>query len=154
MTRGPPEHRLREARAGDFELAFRIMREAMEEYVAATWGWYETFQREVFRRRFEAGRTDLVLVGETPVGSLRVERGDEEIRLLAIFLLPEWQSRGIGSAIVRDLLAEADDAGRPVRLRVLRVNERARRLYERLGFATVGTTETHVVMRRERPAGR
>ena len=143
----PRPYRLRDARPDDFELVFRIKRSAMKEYVAATWGWDEAEQRRISRRRFEAGDTEIVLVEDEPVGTLRVVRSPEEIRLLTIFLLAEWQSRGVGSAIVGDILSEADDTVRPIRLRVLRVNERARTFYERFGFAVVETTETHVVMR-------
>ena len=148
----PRPYRLRDARPDDFELVFRIKRGAMKEYVAATWGWDEAEQRRISRRRFEAGGTRIVLVRDTPVGCIRVVRSPDEIRILTIFLLVEWQSRGVGTAVVGDILSEADDTVRPVRLRVLRVNERARTFYERFGFDVVETTETHVVMERT-PSG-
>jgi hypothetical protein len=53
--------------------------------------------------------------------------------------------RGVGSAIVRDVLARGRAARMPVRLRVLRTNP-ARRVYERLGFAVTRESATHVEM--------
>ena len=50
-----------------------------------------------------------------------------------LWLLPEYQSRGIGSDFIEKLAARADSRQVPIRLTVLRVN-RARRLYERFGF--------------------
>ena len=48
-----------------------------------------------------------------------------------IEILPEAQGRGIGTAVIRDLLGR----GRVVRLHVFTNNVRARRLYEKLGFS-------------------
>jgi RimJ/RimL family protein N-acetyltransferase len=47
--------------------------------------------------------------------------------------------------LIRDVLSHR----RPVELGVFKINVRARRLYERLGFTVVGETETHHRMRWE-----
>jgi RimJ/RimL family protein N-acetyltransferase len=44
-------------------------------------------------------------------------------------------------------MQEAAAAGKPLTLRVLHVNERARGLYERLGFRPFKEIETHVYLR-------
>jgi ribosomal protein S18 acetylase RimI-like enzyme len=44
------------------------------------------------------------------------------------------------------VMEEARARGVPVRLRVLKVNARARAFYERLGFVQTGETETHTLM--------
>lgn len=49
------------------------------------------------------------------------------------YLAEELQGRGIGSAVLRGLLARTDTEGVPVRLDVLQ-GSAARRLYERHGF--------------------
>jgi len=51
---------------------------------------------------------------------------------------------------MKALLAEADQRGKPVALRVLKVNIRARDLYQRLGFGVTGETDTHYIMAYER----
>jgi len=43
-------------------------------------------------------------------------------------------------------LAHAKALGKPLRLQVLRANDRARALYERLGFRLIGETENHLLM--------
>lgn len=60
---------------------------------------------------------------------------------------PRHQNRGIGTSVLLDVIAEASARGRDVRLSVGLENERAVRLYERLGFVSVGETETHRHMR-------
>ncbi|MHC4473948.1 MAG: GNAT family N-acetyltransferase [Planctomycetota bacterium] len=139
----PPEFRLRDASEDDYEHVYRITREAMKEYVEATWGWDEDQQRELHHKRFGSADMKIVLVGDEPVGYLKVARERDALFLKSLYLLQRWQSRGIGSAIFADLLREARERGIPVRLFVLKVNERARRLYERFGLEVVTTTETH-----------
>jgi ribosomal protein S18 acetylase RimI-like enzyme len=75
------------------------------------------------------------------------------IRLAEIELMPAWRGRGIGSSIVRWLMKEAAAAGKPLTLRVLHVNERARDLYERLGFRPFKEIETHVYLRWDSASG-
>lgn len=61
-------------------------------------------------------------------------RPDEDGRCLeSFFLAAELQGAGIGSAVLRELLARTDAEGVTVRLNVLQ-GSAARRLYERHGF--------------------
>jgi hypothetical protein len=53
-----------------------------------------------------------------------------------IALLPPSRHASIGTAILRDLMAEAAVAHKPVRIHVEKFNP-ALRLYERLGFAPI-----------------
>jgi GNAT superfamily N-acetyltransferase len=77
-----------------------------------------------------------------------VEEGPAEIFLGSLLILPGYQGRGLGTAVIRDVIGRAERLGLPVALQVLKVNP-AIRLYQRLGFATVGETATHFLMRRE-----
>lgn len=56
--------------------------------------------------------------------------------------------RGIGSHVLAGILDEAQRAQRPVILRVLRSNPRARAFYNRHGFTVTEETETHYYMER------
>lgn len=59
--------------------------------------------------------------------------------VLGIGLHQDYHSRGIGRALMECMLAHADDEELPVvSLTVVKANERARRLYESLGFYTTG----------------
>src|SRR5882757_5443639 len=60
---------------------------------------------------------------------------DDEIFLGLIELAPEYQGRGIGSRLIRELIDGA--GGKRVTLSVLGVNDRAYQLYRRLGFTEV-----------------
>ena len=87
-----------------------------------------------WRENYADASFDVVLVGGEPAGRLYVHRGPSEIRIVDIALLPEHRGSGIGSSLLRDLLAEADESGKSVTIHVERMNP-ALRLYERLGFS-------------------
>ena len=51
-----------------------------------------------------------------------------------IEILPEYQNRNIGSAVVKEFLDEAGRSGKPVRLSVAKSNSGSVRFHGRLGF--------------------
>lgn len=79
---------------------------------------------------------EIVLCGAEPAGRLYLDRGSEEIRIIDIALLPEYRGVGTGSQLLKEVLREAAEAGKRVSIHVER-NNRALRLYERLGFHLV-----------------
>jgi ribosomal protein S18 acetylase RimI-like enzyme len=99
----------------------------------------------------DASTTYVIEVDGQRAGRLRVVRTREELELAGIQLLPGQQSRGIGTRIITDLLAEAAGAGLPMALSVEKDNPRAQALYRRLGFAVTGETDKEYVMRQPAP---
>jgi GNAT superfamily N-acetyltransferase len=75
--------------------------------------------------------------------------GEAEIKIDSFYLDRRHHNRGLGSTILKTLLAEADSLGLPVRLEVL-LGSPAGRFYERHGFVRVG--EDEVEAEYERPA--
>ena len=87
----------------------------------------------------------IVLVDGRPVGRLYVSRDEACVHLLDIALLPEHRRRGIGTALITWLQAEAAAGGVPLRLHVARTNPAAR-LYQRLGFRPAGGDAVYAAM--------
>lgn len=79
-------------------------------------------------------------------GLLKVVRETRTWTLVQVQLLPEWQNQGIGARLLADTVADARAAGAVVVLSVLKVNK-ARRLYERLGFSVTSETDHAYTMR-------
>ncbi len=92
-------------------------------------------QHQHYQRQFADADYSVILDEGTPVGRFYVHRRADEIRILDLALLPEHRRRGIGSALLKDLLATAEAAGKPVRLYVESYQQGALRLLEHLGFA-------------------
>ena len=102
-------------------------------------------QRRHYARHFpEAGHSIIELEGR-PVGRLYVHQTEDAVRVVDISLLPGHRGAGIGTSILKNLLTSAHAAGKPVRLRVAKLNP-AQRLYLRLGFVVAGDTGPHVEM--------
>jgi ribosomal protein S18 acetylase RimI-like enzyme len=137
---------LRAAVATDYRWLWALKRATLRDYVAQTWGrWDDTVQEEFFRQRFDPAVLQIVVYEGRDVGVLHVEQHATEIFLADIAIEPEAQNRGLGTAMIGDVLAAGQALDLPVTLRVLKVNP-ARRLYERLGFEVASETPTHWVM--------
>lgn len=73
-----------------------------------------------------------------PIGRLYVDRGDTDIEIVDIALLPEYRGRGIGKMLLEEILEEGRASGKDVSIYVEHYNP-ARHLYDRLGFQHVDT---------------
>lgn len=134
---------LRAAGAADTNFLFRVYAGTRLEELAVT-GWsaeqQESFLRMQFaaqdhdyRQRFPAARFDIVQAFGSDVGRLYVDESYDEICVIDIALLPDYRRRGLGSALLRALLADGVASGRTVSLHV-ECNNPALALYLRLGF--------------------
>lgn len=88
-----------------------------------------------------------------PIGRLYVNRGQAEIRIADIALLPEFHGRGIAYMLLEEILDEARATDRIVTIHVERDNP-ARHLYDRLGFRQVDTFGVYHLMEWCAPAMR
>ncbi|WP_372728693.1 GNAT family N-acetyltransferase [Nocardioides sp.] len=97
-------------------------------------------------RRFPDAESRILLVDGSAVGRVRVHRAAEGMRLVDLALLPDRRGCGWGTAVLRDLQAEAAGRGAELRLSVRRENAGARRLYARLGFVELNDDPMYVEM--------
>ena len=81
----------------------------------------------------------------TPIGRLYIDRGEADIGIIDIALVPEYRGRGIGRMLLEEILVEARATGRKVMIYVEHFNP-ARRLYDRLGFRHVDTNGVYHLM--------
>ncbi len=90
-------------------------------------------QHSHYQQYFAGSRFDLILRDGVPIGRLYVDRGKTVITIIDIALLPQYQRQGIGSRLIREIMAEAAASGKAVQLHVEHYNP-ALQLYERFGF--------------------
>ncbi len=138
---------LRPGTAEDFEFLWRLQREAMRPSVERQFGaWDESFQRELFDSSTDPSAHDIIESGDgRRIGCQWVRSSHDTLELIRLHLLPEIQGRGIGSHLVKRLITRASATGRRVSLQVFRTSP-ALALYTRLGFRTLGSTESHKIM--------
>lgn len=140
--------RLRPATAQDVAFLRRVFGTTREEEMARV-PWTAAQKEAFLDQQFLAQKTHyedfypdcqfLVIEREgEPIGRLYIERGEADIAIVDISLLPEHCGQGVGGALLGEILAEAAAAKRAVQIYVEHFNP-ARRLYDRLGFVPVGT---------------
>lgn len=156
MTTDASTRSLRPISPEDMEFLLRLYRSTREEELAMVVDWTEEQKDWFIRMQFDAQHAwyqehyvgasfDLILVDGVPAGRLYVHRREREIRLVDISFLPELRNRGLGSALLRELMAEAEAAGKPLTIHVEKYNP-AMRLYQRLGFTPIGETGPYDLM--------
>ena len=116
------------------------------ELAAYRAGFVEWTEQQV-RGEIPDSTTSVVTAYGADVGRLRVVRTARLVELAGLQFLPAHQGRGLGSRVIRDLMAEAALSGRGFGLSVEKDNPRARALYERLGLVVVGEDGDDHVMR-------
>jgi len=132
----------RPAGPSDRDFAWTAYSRAYRDLVIRQFGeWKEGPQETAFDEKWDEGGFEIVEADGDPVGAIWTTDEGEFLQLREVFLLPDRQGNGIGSRLVREELATARRCGKPLRLRVTKGN-RARELYERLGFRVCGETET------------
>jgi len=136
----------RAASEEDYDFLYQMHVATMKDYVDLTWGWVESDQQSYFRQNFDPAGLQIIVVDGQDAGMLSIEHQTDEVFLRAIELLPAYQGGGIGTYIIRSILEEARQAGKPVLLYVLKVNP-VYNLYQRLGFETVQESASHKIMR-------
>jgi GNAT superfamily N-acetyltransferase len=108
--------------------------------------------RQRLRDGFSPGHTSVILADGAFAGCVTLRPAADGRWLEHFYLDPGVQGRGLGSAVLRALLARTDAEGAAVRLKVLQ-GSGARRLYERHGFVVEGEDPIDVSMIRL-PVGR
>jgi ribosomal protein S18 acetylase RimI-like enzyme len=107
------------------------------------YGWPAFKLRAQFRSEIDITTCHVISVEGKRAGYVSIEDRDSFWYIEAIAIARNYQSKGIGTLVLRDVLTEA--GARPVRLNVLNVN-RARFLYERLGFRVIKHDQQRQVM--------
>ena len=153
---------LRAATSADAEFLFQVYASTRLEELAVT-GWsaeqIQAFLRSQFamqdkqyRLHYPDARFEVVILddpsteatmdplldkpGGLPVGRIYVDSDAQALHLLDIALLPAFRRRGLGTALLKAVQAEAAASGRSVGLYVER-NNPALGLYRALGFELV-----------------
>jgi len=138
---------LRTVSAADDEFLLSVYYSTRDEELAqAAWEpgqkeffvrWQFELQRREYDSRFPHAEYDVILVDDKPAGRIWIGTDDDEMRLLDIALLPEFQNQGVGTRLLSLLIDEATRTNKRLRHMVFVHNNDAHRFYERLGFLVI-----------------
>lgn len=95
-------------------------------------------QTAAYEREYPNATHNIIVFDGEQVGRSIVERRPGSMRLVDIVLLPAARNRGIGTRLIKDLIAECETQRVPLLLQVIATSP-ALALYERLGFRVTGS---------------
>ena len=138
------EYSIRRTNIDDFETVFGIKKNALGNYIEQTWGWDEDFQRKMQIDEFKTENISLIEVDGKTIGTIGINEKEDNIIISRLYIIDSYQSKGIGSKIINDIIDKYP--GKTLQLGVLKVNSRAKKLYEGLGFKVYGEENEHYKM--------
>ena len=142
----------------DFDRLFELRIAAMRESLERIGRFDERRAFERFRSTFTPEHTRLILIAGQLAGCVAMKPEGSELLLEHFYLYPAVQGRGLGAAVLKHLLVEADKVGRPIRLSVLQKSD-AERFSRRFGFVETSQDDSDIYLTRlpskpSRPEGK
>jgi ribosomal protein S18 acetylase RimI-like enzyme len=156
MDNLPDSIRLRPRRDDDRPFLAVLYASTRQQELAIT-DWTDDQKRTFLQWQFDAQTAhydenyygaDFLIIEQdgAPIGRLYIDRREDEIEIVDIALIPEFRGSGLGSRLLRDVLREAEESGKSVKIYVENFNP-ARHLYDRLGFKHADTNGVYHIMR-------
>ena len=136
---------LRKATATDLDFIYEIKRETLGRYIGEIWGWDGKYQKADTAKGLFLHENHIIMLDGMNVGLLQINRKDAIWHIVELQILPQFQGKGIGSSVLRNVVTDAKLEGKKVQIGCFTMNEGAKSLYSKLGFKLVAETETHLV---------
>lgn len=133
--------------------SYQVKKAAEGEYITSMFGWDENVQRSYHRKAWEQQKPDIITYDGKQIGTIATIETANCIEVGQFFILPEYQNKGIGTYLLKNILEKADKLGKNVTLRFLK-NNPVKSLYVRNGFRIVDTSEILYYMERKVSGGR
>lgn len=103
-----------------------------------------TAQLAHYQTEYPRAEQSVILLGDSRVGRIYVDRRESEIHILDITLLTQYRGQGIGTPILQQVMDEAAQAGKSVSINLDSFNQ-SHQLFARLGFKPTETTGFHTL---------
>ncbi|OFZ58338.1 MAG: hypothetical protein A2381_14440 [Bdellovibrionales bacterium RIFOXYB1_FULL_37_110] len=137
----------------DFQFCLNLHHKAYKVYVSVIWGWDEELQNKMFQDTFVTTGTWIVSLGEQDIGYYQLNEKVDNLHIRNFIIDQNYQGIGIGTSILKDLIETCKTKNQVIKLGVFKMNQRAMKLYRRLGFKVVEESETHYMMKYELQKG-
>ena len=105
-------------------------------------------QENGFQQQWNPMQVRIITLDDANVGWVQTIRQDEALFVGQIIVERRFQRRGVGTEIMRRLIADAAERRLPVLLSVVKINP-ARTLYQRLGFHVTHEDDRKFYMKRD-----
>jgi N-acetylglutamate synthase-like GNAT family acetyltransferase len=134
------------------EFSYQVKKEAEGEYITHMFGWDEEIQRDFHAKAWQEQKPDIITYDGKVIGTIAIIESEDCIEIGQFFILPDYQNKGIGTPLLKDILNKADSLCKNVKLKFLK-NNPVKSLYVRNGFRVVDTSEILHYMERKSRGG-
>lgn len=117
----------------DFDWLYSLYKLCLRPAVSLTWGWDEGFQNASFRTHLSPEKFTVLMLDGKNIGGFMLVEHDDHLWLEMLLIHPEYQNKGIGANVIRQLQRLAVAVGKPLKLCVIKANP-VKGFYEKLGF--------------------
>lgn len=132
----------------EIKFIYDLKKEVYMKYVDSIYGeWNEENQKKLFERfmKENSKNIELIYLKDELVGFYNgKDKDNNTFEIGNICVKPEYQNKGIGTAVLKEILFEHKEQN--IKLQVFKINENAIKLYEKMGFEKTDETETHYMM--------
>jgi ribosomal protein S18 acetylase RimI-like enzyme len=115
--------------------------EQKQQFVRMQW----EAQKNHYAAQYPNATHEIISVEGTAAGRVYLDRSGDNFHILDITLLPEHRNRGAGSFLLRQIMADAKEAGKPVTIYVETFNP-SLQLFQRLGFTPIQQEGFHLLL--------
>ena len=138
--------KLHQASQKDYNYLYKLKKNTLKEYIAKTWGWDEKWQKEYFSQNFKPELLKIITLSGKDMGASQFLKK----KIITSYQLSKYYQntkiKELEQDFFKDLLSKAKKLNKSVYLQVLKTNEKAQKLYKRLGFIVEEETEMYLKM--------
>lgn len=135
----------------EIKFIYNLKKEVYQKYVEKIYGeWNEENQKKLFNKfmKESSKNIELIYLKDKLVGFYNGKtKDDRSFEIGNICIIPEYQNKRIGTAVLKEILFENKD--KDIVLQCFKENP-ASKLYERMGFKKEIETQTHYIMKKPR----
>ena len=138
---------LRKAHLSDVDFLLKLRKETMDEHLRNA-DIHLTLEqhKERILNKFEDAK--IILYKKQEIGLLKLVKNQMGYEIKQFQIEAKYQGKGFGNQVLSDLIKKANEENISIILSVLKANK-ARFLYERLGFTITGENEESFFMKKE-----
>lgn len=133
----------------DREAIYHLYCLVMRSFISEIWGWDEQWQKNDFSAHFDPQGITLAYQEHSLVGYSHVENQGDQLFIRMIVIHPHHQRKGIGKQLLESVIASGKEQSKGVGLQAFKINDRAKKFYERFGFKVEDENTTSYIMSNE-----
>lgn len=137
---------LRQSTMEDKEFIYNLKKLVLKEYIDEIWGWDEEYQRKDFEMYYNPVNNKIITCNNSDIGILETSEDNDEIHIIEIAILPEYQGNSIGTNVLKQIIDNSKATDKRVKIGCFKINREAKKLYIKLGFKQIEETLTHYIL--------